>query len=291
MSYSCVRYLGLATLALLTSVNVRAENFQGNTFIDFNARGHATYQMEFFASAVIGGYVNASAYASFGPLYSSSWGYMGEAGAGMRLNDIHKVGTQWIASSAEVYSLRPDASGYDITFHSNISLPSSGWASGWAECDGYSQQIYGSIYGYGTPVNHPPAATISVAGRTSGDSVPVGTAITVYYGASDIDGNLSGIRYNIWNPGAGVFDNGGGSYATQSGSSGLLTKTVTLSSPGDWYFWTEARDIPGATANTPAYSSGFRIAAVVSSTTYCTPSYPPTYWNDWGTIQSVENNV
>ncbi|ATC63567.1 hypothetical protein CMV30_06140 [Nibricoccus aquaticus] len=178
---------------------------------------------------------------------------------------------------------------YEHTYYYNFALPSSGWIYGNAECNGYSQTVDGYINGYGTAPNDPPAPAISVAGRSSGDSVPVGTTITVYYSATDTNGNLNGIRYHAWNSSTGFHDDNFGNYVTQSGSSGQVTKNFTLSTAGDWYFWTDARDTPGLTASTPAFGSGFKITAYVNSTTYCVPAYAPSYWNDWSTIQYNNN--
>jgi hypothetical protein len=111
--------------------------------------------------------------------------------------------------------------------------------------------------------NQPPIPSISVDGFTNGATIirpPGGSAtVTVRYGANDPDGNLSGIRYNVWNATTGYFDNGGGGFVSQSGASGEVDKTVTLDSDGDWYFWTDAQDSAGAYATTGAWGSGFMI--------------------------------
>ncbi len=115
----------------------------------------------------------------------------------------------------------------------------------------------------GTPAaNRPPAATISVDGYAYGSVVtrPAGGSIqvTVRYAATDPDGNLSGIRYNIWNASTGYFDNGG-NFAAQSGSSGEVVLTFTLDSDGEWYFWTDAQDSEGAYHSSGDWGGGFKL--------------------------------
>jgi hypothetical protein len=114
--------------------------------------------------------------------------------------------------------------------------------------------------------NQPPNPSISVDGHNGGDTItrPYGgsVTVTVRYSANDTDSNLSGIRYNVWNATTGYFDNGGGGFASQSGSSGEVDKTVTLDSDGDWYFWTDAEDSAGAYASTGPWTGGFHITVV-----------------------------
>lgn len=135
-------------LVLLTSIGIRAENFTGNTYINFDARGYSAYNLSFFASIVPGGEVSATAYASFGSLSASSDGVYGEAGAGMYINYIHKVNGVWIADSVVTYELRADASGYDNEFYYNVPLPTSGFVTGYAYSSGYSLSVSGEIEGY-----------------------------------------------------------------------------------------------------------------------------------------------
>ncbi len=142
------QHIGLVLLVLVTSVGLRAESFSGPTYIDFNARGYATYDLSFFASVVPGGQVFATAYAGFGNLYASSWGSNGEAGAGWSLYGIHKVGNQWQATWAVKYELRSDASGYNETYYDNLPVSSSVYVYGDAYSNGYSLPVYGQINGY-----------------------------------------------------------------------------------------------------------------------------------------------
>src|SRR5579884_1361491 len=117
--------------------------------------------------------------------------------------------------------------------------------------------------------NNPPNPSISIDGHNSGETVTLARggslSVTVHYAATDPDGNLSGIRYNIWNPNTGYFDNGGGGYASQSGGSGQVIKTFNINNVGDWYFWTDAQDTFGSYASTGAWTNGFKITAVPAS--------------------------
>lgn len=289
MSFSCVRSIGLAVLVLFGSVTVRAEFFVGPKFVDFVARGNSNYNLEFYANVVVGGSSYSSAWASFGGLYGFSYSFIGESGVQFRIWNVHKVGGQWTADTVETWIFSNATGSWDSSYAYNVALPASGWIDGSCQVDGYTRVVEGTITGWGTPTNDPPVPSISVAGRSSGDAVPVGTSVTVYYSATDGDSNLNGIRYNAWNSATNILDNGGGAYVAQSGGSGQVAKTFTLSTAGDWYFWTEARDVPGATASTPTFASGFKIEVYPSTTTYCTPAFEPWYWNDNGVIQNNNN--
>ena len=59
----------------------------------------------------------------------------------------------------------------------------------------------------------------------------------VRYRASDPDGNLAGIRYNVWNSTTGYFDNGGGGFAPASGGSGEVDHPVTLNTGWNLVFF------------------------------------------------------
>jgi hypothetical protein len=95
--------------------------------------------------------------------------------------------------------------------------------------------------------------------------------VTVRYSANDPAGFLSGIRYNVWNPTTGYFDNGGGGFASESGTSGEVDRTVTLDSDGTWYFWTDAEDCFGNNATTGAWWSGYNVTVFENA-----PPPPPT---------------
>lgn len=117
--------------------------------------------------------------------------------------------------------------------------------------------------------NNPPAPTISVDGYSPGQSIvlPYGgsTTVTVRYRATDPDGNLSGIRYNVWNSATGYFDSGGGGFVPQSGGSGEVARSVALNASGTWYFWTDAMDATGNYASTGAWSAGFPLQVTIAS--------------------------
>lgn len=282
------RLFGLALLVLLTVTSARAEYFNGWTFIDFNARGYANYNITISSSVTVGGNLSASAWATFGPIVGQSNGTFGEASVYIDISGIHKVGAQWVASSVRILELYSDASGYGERTYSDFVLPNSATASGSATCNGYTQDISGQVDGWGAVTNEAPVAAVSVNGRTSGATVGQGTTATIHFSATDANGNLSGIRYNIWNATTGYFDNNGTAFAPQSGSSGDVVKTISLSSAGDWYFWTDAQDSQGLTATSGAWGSGFRLT-VVASPTYCTPAYEPTYWNNNSIIRGNNN--
>jgi hypothetical protein len=143
MSSSCFRFFGLALLALLSSAVSRAQSFEGDTQFNFDALGGTSYNLSFFASTIVGGSETGWAYASFGSLYASSVCNAGEAGAGMSLSNITKVGGQWVAATVLLYELKPDASGYDYTEYTNVVLPSVATASGEAQCADQTRSIYG----------------------------------------------------------------------------------------------------------------------------------------------------
>ena len=92
-----------------------------------------------------------------------------------------------------------------------------------------------------------------------GATVNTGTWITVSYTASAPNGNLSGIRINIWNSTTGYFDNGGGGFTPESGTYGEVDRSVYLSAPGNWYFWTDAQCSDGTYASTGAWGAGYYL--------------------------------
>lgn len=115
-----------------------------------------------------------------------------------------------------------------------------------------------------------PSASVVVDGYSSGavinrppDGSPV--TITVRYRATDPDGNLTGIRPQIWKP-SDALDNNGGAFVPQSGGSGEVVRTVVLNENGNWRFWTDAQDAELASAgtyvNSGAWNSGFLITLV-----------------------------
>lgn len=146
------------------------------------------------------------------------------------------------------------------------------------EVDGYdndsSQSTSTSINIY---QNNPPSPTLSVDGHASGDTIMLpasgSVTITVRYRATDPDGNLSGIRPQVWNDSnrdgnyasGEYFDNNGGNFVGQSGGSGEVDRTITLNATGNWYLWTDAQDTIGAFANSGAWTGGFYLN-VVSNT-------------------------
>lgn len=124
----------------------------------------------------------------------------------------------------------------------------------------------------GAPPNAPPVASVVVDGQSHGATVtrPAGgsTNVTVRYRATDANGNLSGIRPQVWRP-DGNLNNNGGAFVGQSGSSGEVAWTVTLNQDGNWYFWTDATDTTIAPdyVNSGPWSSGFRLNVVQGADT------------------------
>jgi hypothetical protein len=272
----------LAVLALGFVLNARAEQFTGTTTIDFNAGGYASYNLSFYADVVVGGDVYAYSNAGFADVTGSSYSFIGEAEVDMYFSNIHKVGSQWRAETVTILEFDHATGNYDWRYLYDYALPSSATVWGSATCQGYTQDVRGSIEGYGTPANNPPSATVDIPGHPYGTSVAAGTSVTVNFGATDGDGNLSGIRYNAYNASTGYLDNNGGAFIGRSGSSGSVSHSFTLSQ-GEWYFWTEAQDTAGASASSPGWTSGYHLT-VTSALTYCTPAYEPSYWNGNSTI-------
>jgi hypothetical protein len=164
-----------------------------------------------------------------------------------------------------------------------VSGSSSGGTSGGGTSGG------GSTSG-GGPVILPPVPRVTVDGHSNGDIITLAAGasglfqVTARYSATEGSKNLSGIRYNYWNPPsgnltpfAGLFANGSSVFFPQSGSSGEVDQNVTLT-PGDWYFWTDAQNSNGDSASTGAWTSGYVLHVVqgtgATSSTSPAPSTP-----------------
>lgn len=145
ISMSLRRYVALASLVLLSSVGLRAQSFWGPTYVDFDALGYSSYNLVFYADVVVGGSSYATAYASYGSLYETSYSYIGEAGVGMYFYNIQKIKGQWVAETAGVYAFSNATGQYEYTFYNNLPLPSAAYVYGNAECDGYQQTVRGQI--------------------------------------------------------------------------------------------------------------------------------------------------
>jgi hypothetical protein len=167
----------------------------------------------------------------------------------------------------------------------------------------YSVTVTGNSSGGGGsgpgsgPVIFPPIPRITVDGHSNGDTITLAAGasglfqVTARFSAAAGSKNLSGIRYNIWNPPsgnltpfAGFFSNGNSVFFPQAGSSGEVDQNVALT-PGDWYFWTDSQDSNGDSASTGAWTSGYVIHVVqgTGSATLTSPSpstapgdFPPT---------------
>ncbi|MBA4137238.1 MAG: hypothetical protein C0518_07985 [Opitutus sp.] len=138
---------------------------------------------------------------------------------------------------------------------------------------------YRTVTVNGGAANQPPIATVEVDGQYNGATVvrPYGgsLAITVRYKATDADGNLSGIRPQVWSP-DGNLNNNGGNFVGQSGASGEVAWTVYLNQNGNWYFWTDAQDsvISPSYVDSGAWGSGFRINVIEGAP----PPQNPNIW-------------
>lgn len=143
MKASWLRALGPAWLALLFSTVIHAQSFEGSTEIDFDALGGTSYNLSFFASTVYDNTTTGWAYAGFGPLYASSVCNAGEAGAGMHIFNITKIGGQWVADTVVIMEMRADASGYEQTVYNNVALPSRATVYGYAECGPQTADVHG----------------------------------------------------------------------------------------------------------------------------------------------------
>ena len=117
----------------------------------------------------------------------------------------------------------------------------------------------------------PPTPIIAVDGRSNGDTIAISkgssATVTIRYTAVESANNLSGIRYNLWNPPAGkshpfagFFSNGNG-FVPQSGGSGQVSQIMALT-PGDWYFWTDAQNSNGDNMSTGAWAAGYVLHIV-----------------------------
>lgn len=135
---------------------------------------------------------------------------------------------------------------------------------------GYSAYDYRSVTINGGQSNQPPVATVEVDGQLNGATVirPYGGSltVTVRYKATDPDGNLSGIRPQLWSP-DGNLNNNGGNFVGQSGSNGEVTWTVTLNQNGNWYFWADAQDsvIAPDYVDSGSWGNGFRLNVIESA--------------------------
>lgn len=119
-----------------------------------------------------------------------------------------------------------------------------------------------------TGANTPPMPEVMVdgypvyGGIITKRSANVWPAVTMRFRAKDIDGNLSGIRPNWWNPDSGFFYNNVGNMIPQSGDFGEYAATISLGMNGDWYFWTDATDLAGAYSSTGHWGDGFKLTVI-----------------------------
>jgi len=155
----------------------------------------------------------------------------------------------------------------DITVGSNGSWPAR---VGYDLCTGMGSPNVANLIAALASTRVVPA--FAVDGHKSGDtvSIPTGSTlkVTARFIAADPANQLTGIRYNIWNPPpgsvtpfAGSFNNNGGAFVSTAAGSGEVDQSVTLT-PGDWYFWTDARNSNLVQAGMSAWTGGFVLHVV-----------------------------
>lgn len=133
-------------------------------------------------------------------------------------------------------------------------------------------------------VNGPPTVT-----HTSGPvTASIGTPTTYSFHLEDPDGNLNAWEVAYRTPSGSV-----GQFVAWQGIANTTTydfsQSVVFSTPGTWQIWVNGRDSNGLVRDPWANNiPGDRLTVVVS-TTYSTPSYTPSFWNDASTIQYHNN--
>lgn len=282
------RSFGLAMLVLSAALTSRAQSFEEATSIDFKARGYSNYDLYLAASIWSSqSYSVATAQVSFGgePLMASSSGYTSTA-ATLRINNIHQLYDDvWIADSVEISEWNYGWQNNQVLY--DVAVPSIGTAMGEGRSDGMIVPLWGTLTGWGDPLpNNPPEPSVNVVGLSSGTGVSVNLRVALEFSASDAERNLTGITYHIYNSTTGLYVQ---TLVGQSpGPSQVVTTSYTLSTAGEWYFWTEAVDATGATASTPSGTNGFHLS-VSSGRLYCTPAFEPAFWNSDSFVQAKNN--
>ncbi|MFZ5495652.1 MAG: fibronectin type III domain-containing protein [Verrucomicrobiota bacterium] len=185
--------------------------------------------------------------------------------------ELYRNGAQAGGGSTGPYGTATASNSFNDSSPQTVSYSAEAY-SYYGETD-YSSH---SVTVNGAPPNSPPSAWVTVDGHGSGASLtrPYGgsTAVTVRYKASDANGNLTGIRPQIWHPN-GSLDNNAGNFVGQSGGYGEVAWTVNLDQDGDWYFWTDAQDsvIAPGYVDSGSWGSGFRLTVVQGAP----PNTPP----------------
>lgn len=135
------RFIALACVAIAITT-ARAEYITGDAYIDLNARGQTSYDIEISASIVPGGEEECTAWVNYAGFYASSWGYMGEAGVMFYFQNVRLVNCQWVAEYVTKQVLWPDANGWDCYTYKDMPIPAAAWATGNASCSTYSNPLY-----------------------------------------------------------------------------------------------------------------------------------------------------
>ena len=148
-----------------------------------------------------------------------------------------------------------------------VTGSSSGGTSGGGTSGGGSGSGPGAIV-------FPPVPRITVDGHSNGDTIALATGasglfqVTARYSATAGSKNLSGIRYNFWNPPAGnltpfagMFSNGNSVFFPQAGSAGEVDQNITLGRPAT-----------GTSGRIPRIPTGIRLRRAPGPRATCSTS-------------------
>lgn len=206
--------------------------------------------------------VSSSSYnVQSGQAYQASLSYGVYDGGSATLSKLNSSGWHWLADGWGSPFVDLSAWTSD-TGQQTVEIWGEGWDDTWGEYESNMVEVV-----VGGVSNTPPVPSVVVDGYTHGATVtrPVGGSVnvTVRFRATDANGNLTGIRPQVWDP-AGNLNNNNGNFVAKTGSSGEVAWTVTLNQNGNWYFWTDAQDATIAPdwVNSGPWESGFRLNVV-----------------------------
>lgn len=206
--------------------------------------------------------VSSSSYnVQSGQAYQASLSYGVYDGGSATLSKLNSSGWHWLADGWGSPFVDLSAWTSD-TGSQTVEIWGEGWDDTWGEYESNMVEVV-----VGGASNTPPVPSVVVDGYSHGATVtrPAGGSVnvTVRFRATDANGNLTGIRPQVWDP-AGNLNNNNGSFVSKSGSSGEVAWTVTLNQNGNWYFWTDAQDatIAPNSVSSGQWASGFRLNVV-----------------------------
>jgi|GEM_PF-4457445 hypothetical protein len=143
------RFGAIAVFAILSVGGATAQTFSGTTLIDFDAAGYANYTLSFQAVVTVGENGLATAYAGYGDFAEMSYGSHGEAGVGIVLENIQKVGGQWVAATATVSVYDAETQEYETSVFYSVALDAAGEVFGEAEFEDDSViAVRGTLTGF-----------------------------------------------------------------------------------------------------------------------------------------------